>query len=323
MPESVNLDERRIETTIDQRGAGQRLDRWLAKRFTYHSRNQWQALIKNGNILLNGVKTRGARQLQINDKVCFISERPEPPVKMEYEIIFADDDLLVVNKGGNLPCHPAGPFFKHTLWYEMTKIYGKIFIVNRLDRETSGLMLVAKNSSTAQCLGQMLVAHQVTKSYLTIVHGSFAHPVRAEGILTADPASEVRKKRRFILSPHQGLHDKYEVADTLLEPVAATAAFSLVKALPATGRLHQIRATLYSLGYPMVGDKLYGCDDTAYLRLAAGKLNDHDKEQLLLPRQALHSARLQFTHPVSSKLYHFEQPLPPDMQNFASRHGLL
>ena len=310
------LGERRITTVIDDRGAGKRLDYWLAKRFTYLSRNQWQQQIKAGKLLLNERTSRSSRILKLNDQVSFISDRAEPPVIMEYSVLFEDEYFFVVNKGGNLPCHPAGPFFKHTMWYDMTEKYGKVFMANRLDRETSGLMLVGKTSAIATQLAKLFTSHNITKKYQAIVFGQFTAAITADGCLINDMMSEVRKKRQFIFEQPEPLLDKAESAITQLNPLVQFNDFSLVEAVPSTGRLHQIRATLYSLGYPLVGDKLYGPDDTIYLRLARDEISTVDREKLLLPRQALHATTLEFIHPITSKAMKFESPLPQDMKNF-------
>jgi RluA family pseudouridine synthase len=308
--------ERRITTVIDDRAAGKRLDLWLAERFTYLSRNQWQQQIKAEKLLLNGRKTRSSRILQLNEEVTFISDRPEPPVIMEYSVVFEDEHFFVINKGGNLPCHPAGPFFKHTLWYDMTEKYGKVFIANRLDRETSGLMLVGKNAEIATKLAKLFTSRKISKKYQAIVFGQFTDEIIADGYLINDPVSEVRKKRQFVFGQPEPLPDKAESATTRLNPITQFASFSLVEATPTTGRLHQIRATLYSLGYPLVGDKLYGPDDTVYLRLARDEITAADRDRLLLPRQALHATNLEFIHPTTGKAMNFQAPLPSDMQNF-------
>ena len=323
MPETENsLGERRITTVIDNRGVGKRLDLWLTKRFTYLSRNQWQQQIKAGKLLLNERKSRSSRILQLNDQVTFISDRAEPPVIMEYSVLFEDEYFFVVNKGGNLPCHPAGPFFKHTLWYDMTEKYGKVFMANRLDRETSGLMLVGKNAEMATHLAKLFTSRQVTKKYRAIVFGQFTDQIIADGYLIADPASKVRKKRQFVFEHPESLPDKTESAITKLNLIVTLDNFSVVEAVPTTGRLHQIRATLYSLGYPLVGDKLYGPDDTVYLRLARDEITTADRENLLLPRQALHATNLEFIHPITGKAMQFEAPLPQDMQTFIDQSSL-
>ncbi len=304
--------ERIIESTVDEQSAGQRLDVWLSRRFTYLSRRQWQDTIREGRIRLNGEKTRCSRVLQAGELITFIPDRAEPHVDMRYEIIYEDDFLYAVNKSGNLPCHPAGPFFHNTLWYDMNQRCGKVFIINRLDRETSGIMLLGKTSDFAAKMSELFQTDAIQKKYYARVYGRFDAPIHADGFLLDEPTGEVRKKRRFVMAyDYAGIGG--ESAETLLLPVEPGVEHSLVEAIPKTGRLHQIRATLCSLGFPLLGDKLYGPDETAYLRFAEGKMTDADRALLILPRQALHAWSLEFRHPATGATVKLSVPIPPDM----------
>ena len=304
--------ERIIESTVDGQDAGQRLDLWLSRRFTYLSRRQWQDAIREGRIRLNGGKTRCSRVLQAGELVAFIPGHAEPNVEMRYEIIYEDDYLYAVDKGGNLPCHPAGPFFRNTLWYDMNRRYGKVFIINRLDRETSGIMLLGKSSEFAAKMSELFQTDAICKKYYAWVYGRFDAPIHAEGFLLDEPTGEVRKKRRFVMAADYG-GDGGERAETLLLPVKPGDRYSLVEALPKTGRLHQIRATLCSLGFPLVGDKLYGLDENIYLRFADGVMTEGDRRELVFGRQALHAWSLEFEHPANGARIVLTAPLPPDI----------
>ncbi|MDD3118609.1 MAG: RluA family pseudouridine synthase, partial [Victivallales bacterium] len=162
-------DARIIASTIAPEEAGQRLDLWLSRRFTYHSRRRWQEAIRSGRILLNNTRSRCARILQAGETVIFRPERAEPPVTLSYEIIYEDEYLYAVAKSGNLPCHPAGPFFRHTLWYDMTRRYGKVYLINRLDRETSGLLLLGKSAAFAARMSALFQTDAISKKYYALV----------------------------------------------------------------------------------------------------------------------------------------------------------
>jgi RluA family pseudouridine synthase len=310
-----DLSERIISSRAGDNAAGQRLDRYLSERFTYRSRKQWQDMIKGGDILLNGVKTRCSRILQGGEEISFVADTEEPPVELEYSIIYEDDFFYAVNKGGNLPCHPAGAYFKNTLWYDMCSKYGKVYVVNRLDRETSGLMLMGKSPEAAAKLSELFAAKdQLSKKYYALVEGEFTGELHASGYLVSDATSEVRKKRRFVRE--NDYSSVGESAVTNLAPVARGDGISLVEARPETGRLHQIRATLYSLGFPLLGDKLYGVDDTIYIRFSDGRATEDDYRKLKMRRQALHAYALKFTHPFTGEELEFNAPLPEDMKSF-------
>lgn len=304
-------DERIISTLIDVSAAGQRLDHYLARRFTYRSRHQWQQIVRDGKILVDGRRVRCSRVMREGDTISFIPDEEEPPADMVYEIIFEDEFFMVVDKGGNLPCHPAGAYFRNTLWYALRERFGELHIVNRLDRETSGLLLAAKNARAASGLAEMFNTGNVCKSYVALVHGIFDREINADGFLVPDTVSQVRKKRRFVMAgdtvPVEG-----ESAGTLLRLLSVHGDLSMVEALPSTGRLHQIRATLHSLGYPLVGDKLYGLDDNIFLRFAAGMMSEEDWTRLRLRRQALHARSLEFVHPFTGSQVCLDAPPPQD-----------
>jgi 23S rRNA pseudouridine955/2504/2580 synthase/23S rRNA pseudouridine1911/1915/1917 synthase len=312
--------QRTIECQVEPQAEGMRLDYYLTQRFTYHSRNQWQQLIKDGTIKLNQQKTRSSRILQAGEIISFLPDNEEPPVDFDYHIEYEDDFFWVINKNGNLPCHPAGPFFENTLWHHMSATHGKVHIVNRLDRETSGLVLVAKTPETASKLAGLWQEDKVKKKYIALVFGKFPKKnINAEGILNQDKSSIIRKKKRFLNANQTNNEDMAESCSTSLELIGSDGQFSAVRAIPKTGRLHQIRASLFSLGFPLAGDKLYGPDDTFYLKFAENTLTENDWEKLFLKRQALHAYNLQFTHPFTAENMNIEAPIPDDLLQLYNR----
>ena len=305
----MDLSQRVIRSSIDWSGAGLTLADYLAGRFTYRSKDEWCKRIGSGEIMLNDRIVLPETVLALHDKIEY---RPadivEPPADLDYRIVFEDDTTLVIDKPGNLCMHPAGPFFKHTLWHLLCSRYGSIHFVNRLDRETSGLLLAAKDAATAKKLSKSIL----NKKYLVLAHGEFPDEVEANGFLLS-ANSVVRKKRRF----QYELPDAppFESARTLFRKISSADGLSLIEAELFTGRMHQIRATLCSLGYPVAGDKLYGLDENFYLKQRSDELTEDDRKKLLLPRQALHSASLEFTGISGEKLC-FSSSLPEDIKKF-------
>ena len=307
--------ERIIKTGVTWNGEGLTLAHYLAGRFTYRSLEEWNQRIKAHELTVNGELVEPDYVLKLHD---VIEYRPgdieEPPANMDYKIVFEDEHLLVIDKPGNLCVHPSGPYFKHTLWYLLKERYGDIHLVNRLDRETSGLLIAAKNPKCAATLAKM--QNDIRKIYLVMVHGEVPEHFTAKGFLFDDAASNVRKKRKFAPGerPPAGAL-KIESSWTEVTCLEQKEGFSLAAAELKTGRMHQIRATMFSSGFPVVGDKLYGKDENLFLKLRTDSLTQEDKELLLLPCQALHSAQLAFTHPVTKEELLFTSSLPEEWRS--------
>jgi 23S rRNA pseudouridine1911/1915/1917 synthase len=261
----------------------------------------------------------------------------ESAPSLDFKIIDETDDYAVVDKPPFLLIHPTKPDGTRTLWQELRGLFafeiaagGQVSIVNRLDRESSGLVLVAKKADVARRFGLLMQRRQLKKEYLAIVCGwpawestlvdaaldrqgkhqhsaiwlkQMIHPSGA-------PAqTELHVEHRFVRSPGRA---RAELArrgeDTPPERVRVSEKFSLIRAIPRTGRTHQIRVHLASLGHPIVGDKIYGPDEQLYLRFIEGGWTSEFERHLLLPRHALHSARL-----AIEGEHEWTSPLPSDL----------
>jgi 23S rRNA-/tRNA-specific pseudouridylate synthase len=282
---------------VRDRETGLRLIDWLAGRFTYRGMEAWRGELAAGRVVVNGDPAAAEVILAAGDLVRY---RPagieEPPVDPSWRLLLDEGPLLVVEKSGNLPVHPGGRYFERCLLRLLEADYGRLHVLTRLDRETSGLVLLARRGPELPKLQSLIEDGGIAKEYLAIVHGDFPTRIRATGRLLRDTASLVRKKRRFVAAAedHGG---EGEWADTELEPMARRAlpsvgTISLVRVRTRTGRTHQIRATLLGLGHPVLGDKLYGLDEGCFVRQAAGELTEADRVRLILPSQALHASRL-------------------------------
>ena len=210
-----------------------------------------------------------------------------------FEIIHEDPDLLVINKPAGLACHPTkGDAYSSLISRVRLHVGPDIHpqLINRLDRETSGVTLVAKNAATALALRRTWQSREVQKVYLAIVHGQVSADGVVEAPLGRDEASPVaiKDKVREDGSPST---TRYRVLSRFERPEGS---FSLLEVQLLTGRKHQIRIHLAHIGHPIVGDKMYGLDESMYLDFVKYRLTDEQKRKLILPNQALHAASLTF-----------------------------
>ncbi len=309
--------ERRAQITVPSAWGGRPLLDLLAERFTYHDRAEWERLLRSGAVRLDGVPASADATLTAGSAVEYlVPDLPEPAVATSYRILYQDEAILVVDKPADLPCHPAGAFFRNTLWALLRRDLAgaELLFVNRLDRETSGIVLIARSSEAARRLGQPSRRRTMVKEYLAIVEGVLSEPVHARGWLAPDTASALRKKQRFVREePGAPPPENAQTAETWFEPIRTHGDLTLLRARLGTGRTHQIRATLLALGLPLVGDKVYGRDEQLYVRFIERRLGAEDRARLRLDRQALHAWRLRFRHPFEDRVIEVESPMPEDM----------
>ncbi|MBL8020826.1 MAG: RluA family pseudouridine synthase [Leptospirales bacterium] len=289
--------------------SGVRLDIILARRFPVLNREDWQVRIREGFVLLRGQSARPSARPGTGDEVRFtFTRRPEPEVNRDVQVIFEDDEAIVINKPPNLPVHPSGIYFQNTLVSVLREMWpdDPPRMVHRLDRETSGCMLLAKSSAGAARFQKQFTSGSIRKEYLVLVFGKFPDYVDAAGFLS--PAGRpVHKKLKFTYEMvSSGISARTEF--TCIEQNRQC---SLLRARLHSGRMHQIRATLCSLGFPLVGDRLYGIDDSLYLKFVHGEETDEDLARLGMDRTALHSTLLEFES--GGKRQTVEQPIPEDI----------
>lgn len=315
--------KRRVRYQMPKDRAGLSLLDFLILRFPYHTREDWRSRIGSGHVRVNDEAVRPERVLVYRDRIDYlVPEVEEPAVRFDVGVVFDDDALLVVNKPPNLVCHPCGRYYEHTLWAWARREAGldaPIF-VNRIDRETSGLVIMARTPAAAKRCRADFIARHVEKYYVALVEGAFPDHVDATGWMVEDVSGPVRKRQRFIpaeagsSAPPGG-----QWAVTRLTRVARHGPLSEVRVELDTGRRHQIRATLQALGTPLVGDKLYGVDPALFLGFCTDALTDHDRLRLRLNRQALHAERVRLRHPVTRDMLDLHAPLPEDMQALIAR----
>lgn len=306
--------KRIVKSQIQPQFGGCELLIYLSDKFRYNSPDEWQEIISDKRIYVNGLVAKAGVILQENDLLEYHHlDHPEPEVDFDYTIVAETDGYLVLDKPGNLPVHPAGKFFHNTLWAKLKKEGYEPHIVNRLDRETSGLMVVALNKRSASSLGKQIQSKSIYKEYMAIVEGEFPGSVIARGHLVKDIDSELDKKVLYCEDDNFEQYGKNGV-HTSFELLEIYSGLSMVKCVIKTGKMHQIRATLSSLKYPLVGDKIYGVDERVYLKFIRKELKDEDYRKMRMNRQALHAHILKFKDPDSGEMLEFKSELPEDMK---------
>ena len=288
-----------------------RIDQFLSMRYGYLSRSEWQKEILRGKLSCNGeILTRHDKRINAGDLLSYAGrDAAEPTVDENYSVLYEDEFLLGINKPGNLPVHPAGIFYHNTLLSFLQKRYPMtLHLLHRLDRETSGVVLLAKNPRIASLIQKNF--DSVEKKYIALVRGiPDNNEFMVDMPLDVDPSSGLEHKRAAFPGARQ-------TARTEFTRLISFGGFSLVKAVPRTGRQHQIRVHLQHAGFPIVGDKLYGSDENLFREFVKKGLTDDLLGRLGFRRSALHSRSLVLDHPVLRKKIAIKAPLPEDMRQY-------
>ncbi len=316
-----------------------RIDKFLMNRLINVSRNKVQLGIDAGNVLVNDKKVKPNYRVRPNDIISIVlAEEPVDyfliPENIPLNIVYEDEDVAFINKPAGMVVHPgvgnrSGTLVNALLYYFLQNNNGKQldvevirkkslaktelgnvrpFLVHRIDKNTSGLMVVAKNEMAMEYLGKQFFYHTIQRRYVTLVWGDLKNE---SGTIIGNIGRHPKDRQKYCVTenPEQGKHavTHYKV----LERFGYT---TLVECKLETGRTHQIRVHLQSIGHPVFSDEIYGGD-----KIVKGTIYSKYKQFVencfaLCPRQALHAQSLGFKHPITEKEIYFEAPLPNDMQ---------
>ncbi len=293
------MKEYRLTIGTDEEGS--RLDKAVAERIPELSRSAVQALCKSGNVLMNGRPQDKNASVKAGDEILVQAPDPQPMdatgEDIPLEIVYEDDDLLVVNKPKGMVVHPAAGNYTGTLVNallyhcggSLSGIGGVIRpgIVHRIDKDTSGLLIVAKNDTAHQALSEQIKAHTFTREYAAVVHGHFKEQAFT---VNAPVGRSQTDRKKMCVTDHNSRH-----AVTHVEVLEELPGFSYIKCRLETGRTHQIRVHMAYLGHPVAGDRVYG----------------PRKSPVDTQGQCLHARTIGFRHPVTGEWMDFTSQLPP------------
>ncbi|OGP60376.1 MAG: RNA pseudouridine synthase [Deltaproteobacteria bacterium RBG_13_52_11b] len=300
---------------VTDKDRGKRLDQFLSQTRLSLTRSQAKRLIEAGNIVLNEKQAKPSSHVRAGDRVLGFLPRPEPPVlkaePLPLSILYEDSSIIVVDKPAGMVVHPAagnpsGTLVNALLYYcrDLTGINGVLRpgIVHRLDKDTSGVMVVAKNQEAYRQLAKQFKERLLEKVYLAIAYGRFG---KDEGLIDSLIGRHPTERKRMSTRTKKGRPavTSWRVAERL-------SGFTFLEIYPRTGRTHQIRVHLASIGHPILGDPLYG------RKGRHGAIHDPSLRDCIkkISRQALHAYRLIINHPITGERTEFNAPMPKDME---------
>lgn len=303
------------ELTVDPARAGERLDKWLAGLGLFPSRSRVADLIDRGCVRMNEMPLRASYKLQGGEMISVEIPEPEPtglqPLDAPLDIMYEDEDLIVINKPSGLVVHPAAGHAQDTLVNILIHHVGKLSmgfgenrpgIVHRLDRDTSGILVAAKNDISHNFLAEQFRRKTAHRMYWAMVYGT---PPAREQTIRSTLARHPQDRKRFCSTPAYGklAITHYRLKETLPSKI------SWLQCILETGRTHQIRVHLSEAGMPILGDPVYG------------KRPPHTRLSASIPRLALHACELGFEHPRSRERMHFHLGWPEDLARLAREAG--
>jgi 23S rRNA pseudouridine1911/1915/1917 synthase len=337
--ESEEFQTRTIEVPAE--AAGQRLDQFIATQLEGVSRSRVQMLMDQGNVLVDGEREKASLKLRGGERIVLTGEPHPAPLKATAEdipldVVFEDADLAVVNKPAGMMVH-AGAGQSEDIRSRGTLVNALLYrfkalsstggdlrpgIVHRLDKDTSGLIVVAKNDRAHAALGEMFSSRQMKKTYTALVQGALE---RERGTINASVGRDPLRRTRMTAQLNENARTAVSHYEVVRRLATRFGKFTLVRVRIETGRTHQIRVHMASIGHPVVGDTLYGGAGQLTDQVAAQAAQSRaarrksEPEVLRLGRNFLHAAKLEFAHPVTGKLLQLEAPLPEELGKFLER----
>ena len=321
--ENPAVSEEPVDITVEARAHGWRLDHYLNRLFPNHSRAQLQRAIEAGGVRLNGLTPKASRRLRVNDRVWIqLPTAEESHIVAEdlpLEVLYEDESIIVVNKQADMVVHPGRGNWRGTLasglqfhFDTLSDVAGRHRpgIVHRLDRDTTGVILIAKDNQIHQKISSQFERREVRKEYRAIVRGV---PELASDYIRTYVCPHPRVREKMMVCPEGG---NAREAVTFYRTGEDFGSYALMELHPQTGRTHQLRIHMQHILTPIVADRMYIGQSTLTKSevLKSASVDPNPDDDVLIARQALHAFRLTIRHPVSGKDIQFEAPFPDDFQ---------
>lgn len=324
------IEKQRLTLTchVDSYRSGWTIVAFLAHRFPYHTAEGWTKRIADQWVRVNDAVIAPEHVVQKGDAVAYTILHTEPPVDDRYEVLFEDDHYLAVAKSGNIPVHACGVYIVNTLIARVRADHGaNLNLVHRLDRETSGVVVLAKHRDANRLLARMFERGEVAKRYIAIVCGNVVEPA----FVIDQPIGKIDARHQYPVEyeygkandlatflPKRRVDPDGKPARTRVDVLHRHGDLTTLRITPEQGRTNQIRVHLAHAGHPIVGDKIYALSgDVREEQLREG-MTDRVREALILARHALHCESLEFEHPMTRERHRVSTPVPPDMKSVAS-----
>ena len=303
-----------LSCLVDAYRSGWTLRAFLGHRFRYHPPAIWEERIEAGAVRVNGARANGDTIVAGGDRVAYSLVHAEPAVDFRLTVLHEDEDCLAVSKSGNLPVHAGGRYIRNTLIAHLRESHGdELRLAHRLDRETSGIVLLAKTRAAAVHFEREFHSGRVVKKYFAVLRGELAPEVAVDAPIGRAPFEDPDPPRWRVLEPPAGKPSR-TLFRRLAISHAAPHTYTLALALPESGRTNQIRIHAAHAGHPIVGDKIHAVP----LELVRAYFRDGETPELLAaagaPRHLLHAAELSIAHPRDGRALELSAPLPADFE---------
>lgn len=301
--------------------AGMRLDRWLSLELTRLTRSRAQEIVAHFAFTQQGKSLGPSHRVRAGEVIALYRPRwEEPPAPRDVGILYLDEHVVAIDKPAGLPVHPSAKYHHNTLTSVIAERFPdeRVVLAHRIDRETSGIILLARSREAERRLKSDFAERRVQKTYHALVHGVVGPDHQVIDAPMCLHGGEIGVKMVVRPVTRGGMPSV-----TRVDVIERLDGYTLVAAHPETGRQHQIRVHLAHVGHPLVGDKLYAHGDEMFLACLEGPPDEAMMRKLLLDRQALHAAEVTLTHPITKEPLTVSAPLPADLAAFCREHRAL